>query len=120
VSIKVDLSELISVAEGQAPFAYLLTVSSDETAHVVAVQIEFRSEGLVCSAGGTSCRNAAARPNVSLLWPPATPTDYSLIVDGVASVDDSTVTILPARAVKHRPAVGGGNDCAPVEIPSKK
>jgi hypothetical protein len=120
MSIRVDLSELISVAEGQAPFAYLLTVSEDATAHVVAVRIEFRSEGLVCTAGGTSCRNASARPHVSLLWPPSVPTDYSLIVDGVASVDDSVVTIVPARAVKHRPAVGGGNDCGPVEIHSKK
>jgi hypothetical protein len=120
MSIQVDLSDVAEVAEQQAPFAYLLTVSSDDTAHVVATQIEFRSEGLACDVGRTSCRNASARPHVSLLWPPSVPTDYSLIVDGVASVDGSVVTIVPTRAVKHRPAAGGGNDCAPVEIRSKK
>ena len=116
MSIKVDLSEVASVAAGQAPFAYLLTVSDDATAHVVAVTVTFGEGVLVCSAGGTSCRNVATRPNVSLLWPPAVPTDYSLIVDGVASVSDSVVTIVPSRAVKHRPAVGGGNDCGPVSL----
>ena len=116
MSIKVDLSEVASVAAGQAPFAYLLTVSDDATAHVVATQVAFGSEELTCAVGATSCRNASARPNVSLLWPPAVPTDYSLIVDGVASVSDSVVTIVPSRAVKHRPAVGGGNDCGPVSL----
>jgi hypothetical protein len=50
------------------------------------------------------------------LWPPATFDDYSLIVDGEASVDGSVVTIDPTRAVRHRPAPGGGNDCAPVSL----
>jgi hypothetical protein len=116
VSIKVDLSEVAAVAAQQAPFAYLLTVSDEATTHVVAVTVAFGAEGLACTAGATSCRNAAARPNVSLLWPPAVPTDYSLIVDGVASVSDSVVTVVPARAVRHRPAVDGGNDCAPVSL----
>ena len=116
MSIQVDLSEVAAVAAQQAPFAYLLTVSDDDTAHVIATQIGFGAEGLTCDVGKTSCRNATTRPNVSLLWPPATPTDYSLIVDGVASVAGSVVTIVPSRAVRHRPAVDGGNDCAPIPL----
>jgi hypothetical protein len=53
---------------------------------------------------------------VSLLWPPSRPDDYSLIVDGRASVDGSTVQIVPERAVRHRPAPGEGSDCAPLVL----
>ena len=101
MSIRVELDELKAVAAGQTPYAYLLTVSDGE---------------VTCEAGNRSCANAAARPSVSLLWPPATTGDYSLIVDGDARVDGSTVRIAPARAVRHRPAPGGGSDCAPVEL----
>jgi hypothetical protein len=120
VSIKVDLSEVAAVAAQQAPYAYLLTVSDDGAAHAVAITVQFGEGVLACSAGGTSCRNATARPNVSLLWPPSEPTDYSLIVDGDASVSDSIVTIVPSRAVRHRPAAGGGSDCGPVSLDPKK
>jgi hypothetical protein len=116
MSIPVQLDEVREVASGQAPFAYLLTVTDDATAHVVAIVPAIGAGEIVCEAGRTSCRNAVARTSVSLLWPPATPDDYSLIVDGDASVDGSTVRITPTRAVRHRPAVGGGNDCAPVAL----
>jgi hypothetical protein len=114
VSIPVDLDELASVAAAQAPFAYLLTVSDRESAHAVAVTVLIADGELVCSAGRTSCANASARPSVSLLWPPGAPGDYSLIVDGTATVSDSEVRVAPSRAVRHRPAPDGGNDCAPV------
>ena len=61
-------------------------------------------------------REHMARPTVSLLWPPTAAAEYSLIVDGDATVDGSTVRIAPTRAVRHRPAPGGGNDCAPVTL----
>jgi len=116
MSIPVSLDELREVASQQAPFAYLLTVTNDASAHVVAVMVSI-DEGIVaCVAGKGSCANASARPNVSLLWPPATTDDYSLIVDGQAAVDGSTVRVVPSRAVRHRPAPGGGNDCAPVAL----
>ncbi len=116
MSIPVSLDELREVASQQAPFAYLLTVTKDATAHVVAVTVSIDDGGVACVAGKGSCANASARPNVSLLWPPATVDDYSLIVDGQASVDGSTVRVVPSRAVRHRPAPGGGNDCAPVTL----
>ena len=116
MSIKVELDEIRAVAAGQAPFAYLLTVSDDARPHLVAITPAIGDGEITCEAGKTSCTNAAARPNVSLLWPPADPADYSLIVDGDAVVDGSVVRITPTRAVRHRPAPGGGNDCAPVSI----
>ena len=116
MSIPVELSELRGVAAGQAAFAYLLTVSDDARPHAVAVSVTIDDGAITCDAGRTSCANAMARPEVSFLWPPGTPGDYSLICDGVASVAGSTVRVVPSRAVRHRPAPGGGNDCAPVAL----
>lgn len=116
MSIPVQLNELREVAAGQAPYAYLLTVSDDARPHAVALTVHITDDGLLCDAGMSTCANARARSSVSLLWPPARLDDYSLIVDGVASVDGSTVQIRPTRAVRHRPAPGGGNDCAPVSL----
>jgi hypothetical protein len=116
MSIKVEIDDVRAVADQQAPFAYFLTVTDDAGAHLVAIRPSFGDGVITLEAGKTSCANAIARPNVSLLWPPATCDDYSLIVDGQASVDGSVVTIDPTRAVRHRPAPGGGNDCAPVSL----
>jgi hypothetical protein len=116
MSISVQLDELAGVASGQAPYAYLLTVTEDGAAHAVALTVAIGEGVIVCDAGKTSCANASARPRVSLLWPPKSVEDYSLIVDGDATVSGSTVQIVPTRAVRHRPAPGGGNDCAPVSL----
>ena len=116
MSIPVALEELRDIAAGQAPFASLLTVTDDASAHAVAVTVSIGDGEVRCDAGKGSCANAAARPNVSLLWPPAAAGDYSLIVDGRASVDGSTVRVAPTRAVRHRPALDGGNDCAPITL----
>ncbi len=116
MSIPVELEELRGVIAGQAPFAYLLTVSDDARSHAVAIRPAFDGGDLVCEAGRHTCANAASRAGVSLLWPPATPDDYSLIVDGTAHVNGSTVRVTPAKAIRHRPAPGGGNDCITVPI----
>lgn len=116
MSIPVELDDLREVAAQQAPFAYLLTVSDDSSAHAVAITPNIGAGSITCDAGRRSCANARVRPNVSLLWPPARPDDYSLIVDGHATVDGSSVNITPERAVRHRPAPGGGSDCAPVTL----
>ena len=116
MSIKVELNDVQRIASQQAPFAYFLTVTDDQGAHLVAITPAFGDGVITLDAGNTSCKNASVRANVSLLWPPATFDDYSLIVDGRAEVDGSTVTITPTRAVRHRPAPGGGNDCAPVSL----
>jgi hypothetical protein len=114
VSIKVELDDIRAVAAGQAPFAYLLTVTDDLTPHLVALTPAIGDDAITCEAGKTSCHNVGRRAAVALLWPPGAPGDYSLIVDGTATADGSTVSIVPTRAVRHRPAPGGGNDCAPV------
>ena len=116
MSINVELRDLRAVAEEQAPFAYLLTVSDDLRAHAVAVTPGIGDHEITCAGGNRTCANAQARPAVSLLWPPARPGGYSLIVDGRAVVDGATVQIHPERAVRHRPAPGGGSDCAPVVL----
>jgi hypothetical protein len=116
MSITVELHELQQVAAGQMPFAYLLTVTDDASAHATAIAPAIGDGEITCDAGKTSCANATARPRVSLLWPPADPADYSLIVDGDATVAGSTLRITPTRAVRHRPAPGGGNDCQPLDL----
>jgi hypothetical protein len=117
MSIRVELDELKAVATRQTPYAYLLTVSDDQSAHAVAITPEIGADEITCEAGKRSCANASSRPNVSLLWPPATTGDYSLIVDGDARVEGSTVRMTPVRAVRHRPAPdGGGSDCAPIAV----
>ncbi|HTL84253.1 MAG TPA: hypothetical protein VL856_03670, partial [Acidimicrobiia bacterium] len=99
-----------------APYAYLLTVADDGRPHAVALRMTIGEGEIVCDAGKTSCKNASARPDVSLLWPPVDVADYSLIVDGTATVSGSSVRITPTRAVRHRPAPDGGNDCAPISL----
>jgi hypothetical protein len=95
--------------------AYLVTVSDDARPHTVAVRPQWEGDELVVPAGRTSRSNAQARPLVALLWPPAEAGGFSLIVDASASVrNDDEVHLKPTRAVLHRPAPGGGNDCAPV------
>jgi hypothetical protein len=116
MSIRVELAQLRDTAADQAPFAYLLTVSDDASVHAVAITPDIRDGSITCEAGSRSCANSRSRPNVSLLWPPARPGEYSLIVDGHATVDGSTVRIVPERAVRHRPAPAGGSDCAPVAL----
>jgi hypothetical protein len=60
---------------------------------------------------------------VSLLWPPAEPGGYSLIVDGTAAagVREGRLAVTPTRAVLHRPASAPGDarpgcsaDCVPI------
>jgi hypothetical protein len=115
VSIGVELDELRERIEAFPGDAFFVTVSDDGRPHTVAVRPQWEGDELVISAGRTSRSNAQARPLVALLWPPPAPGDYSLIVDAtVGQVDQDAVRLRPTRAVLHRPAPGGGNDCATV------
>lgn len=95
---------------------YLITTSDDGRPHTTSHQfaVAETNDGalLTCPAGRTTTRNVEARPLVALLWPPSEVDGYSLIVDASAAVDNGQVTITPTTAVLHRPAPGGGNDCA--------
>jgi hypothetical protein len=96
--------------------AYVLTVTDDGKPHAVAVTVGWDDDTLTFGAGRTTMANAAARPDVALLWPPVEPGGYSLIVDGCAAHRQSPsgdgLVVQPIRAVLHRPAPGGtGSDC---------
>lgn len=86
-------------------FAYLLTVGDNERAHVVAVHATLAIDTLLVEDPGRKTHaNLTAHPLVTLVWPPTDPGDYSLIVDGIASLRDGKLAITPTRAVLHRPA----------------
>ncbi len=55
--------------------------------------------------GKSTGANVAARPSVTLVFPPATPEAMSLIVDGTATVEDGVVSFVATWAVMHRSAV---------------
>ncbi len=126
MSIPVELAELESAA-AQHDFAYLVTISDDNSAHVVAVQpVVVDTAVTVSDLGRRSFANSVARPQVTLVWPPRTLGDYSLISDGTATPgpEAGSIAITPLRAVKHRPAPAPstdedsedcGSDC--VELP---
>ncbi|MGH3841131.1 MAG: hypothetical protein ACRDS0_06785 [Pseudonocardiaceae bacterium] len=59
---------------------------------------------LIGDPGQKTSANLAAHPLVTVVWPPTNQSDYSLIVDGVGSMQDHTLAITPTRAVLHRPA----------------
>jgi hypothetical protein len=131
MSVKVDLTELAGQLDSYG-FAYLMTVSDELRAHVVAVRPVLTGGRLEVEGLGRGTRgNLVARPNISLVWPPPEPGGYSLIVDGVAEVTEAGAVVVPGHAVLHRPAdhapgqgdpaasgavaTGCGNDCVPLE-----
>lgn len=126
MSISVAINEL-EAAMAKYRFAYFLTVTEDGRPHAVAVTPtlsdgELHVEGL----GRHTVDNATARSSVSLVWPPALPDDYTLIVDGEAHGSEGSVTLRPTRAVLHRPRRRPGvtpqtscdSDCVPIATDS--
>ena len=124
MSVKVELGELAAKID-EYDFAYLVTVSDEGRAHVLRCGRRSPTHGLVVDGVGRhSQANAAAHPTVTLVWPPAEPGGYSLLVDGTATVDGSTITVAPTKAILHRPAPGpdgrrAGSDCAEVARPTR-
>lgn len=123
MSIEVTLQQLAQ-ALARYRFAYLVTVGDGARAHVLAVTTTLMNDTLlVADLGRTTRANVAAHASVTLVWPPADPSDYSLIVDGVGSLRDDELVVAPTRAVLHRPAPprppstsdGCESDC--VELP---
>ena len=121
MSVPVALERLQNETSRFSLAPYLLTVSDDARPHVVAVAAAWEGAALAMGAGKRSATNAAARPQVSLLWPPNEPGGYSLIVDGTAASDGARITVKPTRAVLHRPAAtpdaaapGCSADCIPI------
>jgi hypothetical protein len=111
MSICVEVSDLAAHVAERGSVAYLCTAGDDGRPHTVAVPVELPAGGgpaLRCDAGNRSAANAVARPLVALLWPARDASDFSLIVDGDATVegdgDARRVVVTPTRAVLHRPA----------------
>ena len=111
MSVAVEPSELASVAAEHGPTAFVLTVGHDGRTRVIHVKVDIDDRGVVRAVVGRgAAANAVARPDVVVLWSPAAD-GFSLIADGVASVDgeprpDTPVAIEVSSAVRHRPAPG--------------
>lgn len=119
--MKVDLDQLAE-ALADFTFAYLITVGDDYRAHTVAVDAVLSDGRLdVGTVGRSTARNVGAHPDVTVVWPPRETGGYTLIVDGRGELADGALTVVPGRAVLHRPATphaatasGCGDDCVPL------
>ena len=125
MSIPVEIEKLRAEAERFGATPYLLSVSNDGRPHSVSVAASWDGGALVAKTGKRTAANVAARPRISVLWPPLEPGGYSLIVDGDGAVtgsgDDARVVVRPTRGVLHRPAAapatmpeGCSADCKPI------
>ena len=105
---------------------YLVTVTPDASPHCRTVTVAWGvpdGELTVAPVPRTWARaETAGYRQVSLLWPPAEPGGYTLIVDGTGTYGQAdggpTLTVTVTRAVLHRrgPAPAGssspcGSDC---------
>jgi hypothetical protein len=128
MSVPVPLEDLrTAVAARRAP-AFLVTVSDDGRPHAVAARPALDGDVLRVEAGSRTRANAAARPLVSLVWPPDEPGAYNLIVDAtVVATTAEAVVMTPTWAVLHRPALDPdapvapgacGADCVPIPPPT--
>jgi pyridoxamine 5'-phosphate oxidase-like protein len=123
MSIPVDVADL-ERALGAFGAGYLLTADAEGRVKAVTVEPEVVEGVLVVTGPGRgSGANIAANPAVTLLFPPAEPRGFTLLVDGTARVDGDAARVTPTGAVLHRPAAhadgppapdGCGHDCRPV------
>jgi len=123
VSVAVAIERLREEVARYGPTAFILTVSDDGRPHAVSATVAWEGDDLLGGCGRSTAAYAAARPEISLLWPPVEPGGYSLIVDGTASVVDQEVRLRPSRAVLHRSAPSPDpqrsctSDCVPLVEP---
>jgi general stress protein 26 len=104
MSIAVPLEEL-AARLADYPWGYLVTVRDDGRAQTLAIPTQLVDGVLVASVGRRTAENIGARPQVTLVFPGADGTAYSLIVDGDAKAYDDHVEVTPTWAVMHRPAL---------------
>jgi hypothetical protein len=126
---KVDLKALAD-ALVDYPYAYLITVDDGYRVHTVTVEPRLREATLdVGLIGGRTRNNLDHRSDVTLLFPPAEPGGYSLIVDGSAEVTEAgdeiaRLNVVPTRALLHRDAdspdaaKGCLHDCVVFSLPA--
>lgn len=94
---------------------YLLTNRSGRTKVVTVEPVVSGSLILAEDVGHGSTANLADNPQCTLMFPPAERHGYTLLVDGTGTVNDGTLTMEPATAVRHRPASHADGPPAPGE-----
>ena len=107
MSIRIEPTELAAAVRGR-DFVYLVTRGADRS-HVVALKYSVEgSRVTVRGAGRSSASNIERASTVTLVWPPATRasehSDYSIVADGTAMIDEESVVVDIVTAVFHRPA----------------
>ena len=106
MSIAVDLAALPTAIAEQMGWCYLLTVSDDGQPRVLAVAPAIADGGVLrFEVGKATSANVAARPGITLVYPPAAEPAMSLIIDGTATIDGASVAFTPTWAVMHRSAI---------------
>jgi len=122
MSIPVPLTELAGTMARFGSVPYLLTVGPDATPHAASVTVEWSTPEapghpeaplkapddvgfLIVATGRSTAANIRTNEALALLWPPSSPGDYSLIVDGTGSIREEgphlVVVIKPTSAVLH-------------------
>src|SRR5262245_37740269 len=127
MSVPVVLADLESAVRERGTAACVITTSDRAQPHVVLADVVRWGAGFVAEVGRRTAANARRQPLVSLLFPVRDPSDYSLIVDAVATViwegGGDRLQLVPIRAVLHRPlpasapaASSCGSDCVPLSL----
>lgn len=127
MTIPVPLSDLEAALQDRGAAAYLVTVADDVTPHVVLADVTRSGRALMADVGARTASHALIRPHVTVLYPIRHSADYSLIVDGMATVTVSPagarLALEPTRAVLYRAAHGSppvgsscGSDCVSVSL----
>ena len=109
MSVKVEPT-LIGEHVAGREFVYLIT-HNGERSHVVALRPDLNNDiARFANTGRTPLANVAANSSVTLTWPPCDSTQthehakYSLVADGIATVEGDEVLVAITNAVFHRPA----------------
>lgn len=126
MSRPVVLANLADAIADRLMGPYLMTAGQSGPPHTTAINLRWEGGVLVGPCGRSSGRNATARSEVSVLWPPNEPGGYSLIVDADAVVREPSedgsglIELAPTHAIWHRPAEvpdptrDCAHDCKPV------
>ena len=101
MSVVVELADLPQHL-GEFDRAYLLTCTEGRVKAVSARAVADGAALVVPAPGGGSCRNVAANPGVTLLFPPLEAGGLTLLVDGTAVVEADDVRVTPTSAVLHK------------------
>ena len=109
MSIKIEPT-LIGEHLAGREFVYLIT-NSNECSHVVALRpVLTNNIARFVNTGRTPLANVAANSSATLTWPPCDSSQshehakYSLVADGVATIDGDELLVTITNAVFHRPA----------------